>query len=341
MFDHDIFARPDDDVANTGNSASARLTPDEVLVLSARESTQVWAAASHAARRRRSDEDPVAVAAGLIGSFPGTLLEALHRFRTVGTEHNVLLLRGMCGDLRGLPATPPTRTPRAAMPTVDAAALVLMAVAWALGEPFTFRSLIDGRLVEHVVPVLGQEQAQSGAGSVAALEWHVEDGFTDDRCDHFGLLCLRGHRGAATVVAAARNLELPGHIRSVLREPRFVMTPSAEHDIPDADLVAMPVLTGPDEDPEICFDAIYQHPADPDDEEAAAALLVLIEALDRAAIRHHSRPGDLLLVDNRRTVHGRTVFEPRYDGTDRWLLRTYTCASIRDHRRRGGGRAIG
>ena len=34
-------------------------------------------------------------------------------------------------------------------------------------------------------------------------------------------------------------------------------------------------------------------------------------------------PGDLLMVDNRRAVHARTAFRPRYDGQDRWLQRVY------------------
>jgi L-asparagine oxygenase len=31
--------------------------------------------------------------------------------------------------------------------------------------------------------------------------------------------------------------------------------------------------------------------------------------------------GDLLVIDNRKAIHGRSKFQPRYDGTDRWLKR--------------------
>ncbi|WP_167474267.1 TauD/TfdA family dioxygenase [Nocardia arthritidis] len=319
-----------------------RLVPGEVVKLRRQEAARVWTAALRAACAHRGSQDSVEVASGLIAYLPSSVIGALHRFRTVGTAHNVLLVRNLCASAAGLPATPATRTPSVSTPVVDAAALLLLAVSWSLGEPFTFRSLIDGRLVEHIVPVAGHEDDQNGGGSTAALQWHVEDGFTDDRCDYFGLLCLRGHPGAATVLASARNLDLPDEITAVLRQPRFIMVPSAEHDLPHpVDLVAAPILTGPEDDPEICFDAIYQRPADPDDRQAAAAMIALTAALDRAAIGHHARPGDLLLVDNRRTVHGRTVFQPRYDGTDRWLLRTYTCASVRAHRRRGALRVVG
>jgi hypothetical protein len=38
-------------------------------------------------------------------------------------------------------------------------------------------------------------------------------------------------------------------------------------------------------------------------------------------------PGDLAVVDNRVTLHGRTAFRSRYDGLDRWLQRDF---SVRD-----------
>ncbi|WP_024805769.1 TauD/TfdA family dioxygenase [Nocardia sp. BMG51109] len=321
---------------------SARLAPDEVVTVTERAAAAVWAAASRAARGTRAGRDPVDLAAGLIPSLPRRMVVALHRFRAVGSEHNALLLRGVCPDLTDLPATPATVTPEEPMPVVEAAALLLLAVSLPLGEPFTFRSLHGGRLVQHVTPVPGREETQTGAGSVAALEWHVEDGFTDDRCDYFGLLCLRGHPGAVTMLASARDLDLAVEAETVLREPRFVIAPDAAHQLTrHIDLPAVPVLTGPATDPEICFGEGDVRPADPADLPAAAALTALTAALDRAAIGHELRPGDLLIADNRRTVHGRSIFQPRYDGTDRWLLRAMTCSSIRAHRRRGATRALG
>lgn len=216
-----------------------------------------------------------------------------------------------------------------------------MAVLSLLGEPFTFASLYEGPLVQHVTPVPGREDAQTSEGSDSVLEWHVEDAFTPDRCDFFGLLCLRGEPGAATLLAAARSLRLPAEVERVLREPRFVVEPDLAHGAgPAPDLPAVSVLSGPAEDPEICFDAVYQRPADQGDAEAAASLRVLADAIAEASIGHVLEPGQLLIADNRRVVHGRTVFRPRYDGTDRWLLRTMVCASKRAHRRRGAARAL-
>ncbi len=325
-----------------GPVAFDHLAPEAIVALSEREAARAWTPALRAARTMRAGQDPVEIAAGLIGALPPTAIRAVHRLRTGGTGHNALLLRGLCPDLTGLPATPDTVTPSTSAPVVDAAALLLMAVQLLLGEPFTFRTLHEGRLVQNVVPVPGHETLQTGASSVTALHWHVEDGFTDDRCDYFGLLCLRGHPGAVTILAPARRLELSDEVAAVLREPRYIIEPDGAHILPGyTGAPAVAVLTGSRTDPEICFGDPDVRPADPDDRAAIAALAALTAALDRAAIGCELHPGDVLLADNRRTVHGRTMFRPRYDGTDRWLLRTMTCASIRAHRRRGAVRALG
>ena len=38
------------------------------------------------------------------------------------------------------------------------------------------------------------------------------------------------------------------------------------------------------------------------------------------------KPGDLLLIDNRRVLHSRNAFQAHYDGYDRWLQRIYLLA---------------
>jgi len=38
--------------------------------------------------------------------------------------------------------------------------------------------------------------------------------------------------------------------------------------------------------------------------------------------------GDLLIVDNDLAVHGRRPFSPRFDGTDRWLQRTFVVPDL-------------
>jgi L-asparagine oxygenase len=100
------------------------------------------------------------------------------------------------------------------------------------------------------------------------------------------------------------------------------------------------VIAGSSADPEVCYDAIYMQPHDEHDRAAATALRQLKQALTASSAGHELQTGDLLIVDNRRVVHARTPFKPRFDGTDRWLMRTMICSSLPVHRRRGSVRAI-
>lgn len=321
---------------------TGQLGPAEIVDLTDHDAAQVRTAALGLAGEPGEDAADLAERAAVLATaFPAGLVRALHRHGNDGSPHNTLLVRGLLPDLADLPPSPGTTTPAALGPVVDAAALTLLGVLAQLGEPFTFASLYEGRLVQHVTPVPGREDAQTSEGSDTVLAWHVEDAFTEARCDFFGLLCLRGEPAAQTLVAPARSLELPAEIEQVLREPRFVVEPDVAHGAdPTPDLPVTAVLSGPPEDPEICFDAVYQRPTDPADADAATALKALADAVDGTAVAHVLEPGQLLIADNRRIVHGRTVFRPRYDGTDRWLLRTMVCASKRAHRRRGASRAL-
>ena len=68
---------------------------------------------------------------------------------------------------------------------------------------------------------------------------------------------------------------------------------------------------------------------EPTTREAAGAFTALREALLTTMVGTSLGPGDLLVVDNRKAVHGRTGFTPRYDGQDRWLRRCFTVTDIR------------
>ncbi len=40
------------------------------------------------------------------------------------------------------------------------------------------------------------------------------------------------------------------------------------------------------------------------------------------------RPGELLIIDNRRAIHARSGFKAYYDGEDRWLQRIYVVRDL-------------
>lgn len=325
---------------------AARTTAVATAELAGQERAAAGGLISELCQRYGRADDPsfLRAAAGLGSRLPARVRERLAELR--------YLERAAAVWIKGGPAA------EAACPTpghwrVRGADTTLAQVFWLvllgaqLGDPFGWSSLQDGRLLNDVLPVPGSEQVQTGQGSVAPLELHVEDAFDDDRCDYLGLMALRNSGQAATTVAAVHAGELPPEHREVLREPRFVIRADPEHEAgarygaPAARRRA--VLFGAAGDPYLRVDPAFTEPL-PGDEAAAAALAALCEQLAAATVPVPLAAGDVLLIDNYRTVHGRTLFRPRYDGTDRWLRKVTVARDLRRSRaRRDGpdGRVLG
>lgn len=288
-----------------------------------------------------TSEELVECAVLFARKLPSKLVSAIHRMKNGAVRRDVLLVRGMIPADLPLERTPDSLEPGVRDDLTRLLEIGLLGVMSMFGEPFTFASLYGGRLVQDVVPVPGQEQAQTSGGSDSFLDWHAEDAFSADRCDHFGLFCLRGDKAARTQFTLAKDLQLAGRWWDVLRQERFAAMPDLAHGADPCEArVAVPVITGAGLDPEICYDSVYMEPFDPADDEAAEVLEMVKNAVIESRTEHVLAQGDLLILDNRRTVHARTPFQPRFDGTDRWLLRTMTCSSLAQHRRRGAARAI-
>ena len=66
--------------------------------------------------------------------------------------------------------------------------------------------------------------------------------------------------------------------------------------------------------------------------EARNALDALLRQLRSSQYDVALEPGDLLIIDNYRAVHGRKPFRARYDGRDRWLKRISVTRDLRKSR---------
>jgi len=189
----------------------------------------------------------------------------------------------------------------------------------------------EGRLVQDICPMPGAERRQENSGS-CLLELHTEDGFHPNKPHFISLFGLRADhdRVARTVVGGVRAVipELDDeHVRA-LCSPNFRIKLSSSFVGADRQVWSrqMPVLTGSPHDPDLCVDFHAMQATTPDAERAFDAL--------RAAFDDHLHElvlesGDLAIIDNRKAVHGRTTFTPRYDGYDRWLRRCFTVSDIR------------
>jgi L-asparagine oxygenase len=278
------------------------------------------------------DPDWLTTALATSTRLPPELCEELRRFRHDPGKDAVLLIHDLPLHPDVLPPTP------AASESVERRATrttsILALIALQLGELVAFRDEKAGALLQNVVPVPGQEVEQSNAGS-ARLEMHVENAFHPYRPDLVMLLCLRSdHESeAGLLVASARRAAalLRPETKQVLGQPQFRTEPPPSFS-GTAESVDHPVFSGDMDDPNIRVDFTSTHPRS----DAARTALAELEAAFRSvACELKLNSGDLVIVDNRLAVHGRTAFTPRYDGQDRWLQRAFVHF---DYRRSRGER---
>lgn len=87
----------------------------------------------------------------------------------------------------------------------------------------------------------------------------------------------------------------------------------------------MPILAGDRRDPVMVIDQDLMHGTT----RAARALLDKIILLFQERRNSYVlTPGDVLVIDNRRAMHGRSAFWPRRDGRDRFIVRCFTVADL-------------
>jgi L-asparagine oxygenase len=263
--------------------------------------------------------------------------DAVVDFADSAHQSGAMLLRGLpVGDL---PPTPPTPTTPADKVLVSE--FSLLTVARRLGQPVGYEPEHGGDLVQNIVPTKAAVDRQVSTSSKAHLMFHTEAAFHPHRPRYLLLLCLRGDSKAHTTLSSI--FEVLPHLQSdvvdVLFQPRFRTAVDESYLDGRTSVLSAPiaVLSGDRQRPSMVFDADLMLGMDPD---ASAALELLGDATSRCHTSVALEPGDLLIVDNTIAVHGRSPFEPRFDGADRWLQRTFVVSDLAPSAGQRRGRVI-
>jgi Fe(II)/alpha-ketoglutarate-dependent arginine beta-hydroxylase len=288
--------------------------------------------------------------------LPKDLRAALYEF-TLTEPAPGCLVRGFEVDDRAIGETPGDwREHRATAGTLREEIFFYLC-AQLVAEPVAWATQQNGRVMHDILPSRGYEYAQVGAGSKTALAWHTEEAFHPLRADYIALMCLRNHDRVETTYADVTAAGLDTEDQQELRRSQFQIRPDPSHlersnlpragDAPawlleesyrwnqecDAHPEPVAVLFGSADTPYLRVDPEFMKP--PPTAAATRALGSLVAGIDSAMAGVALAPGEILFVDNFRAVHGRVAFEPRYDGTDRWLKRLNL---VRDLRKSRGNR---
>ncbi len=219
-------------------------------------------------------------------------------------------------------------TPENRPPTFDRVgipAAILGLVSGVVGSHRGFERESNGRLIHSVAPKRSNWDMQISSSSAVELEMHTELAYAEHQPAFVLLLCVRQGPDAASTLVAPLDViidQLPLAVLDVLHEPVFMTTVDiAVRGQPGQRIGPMPVLTRSSSgDLLIRCDLGEIKPTDCKSSDALSAVRSVARSCAHRVVLD---VGDLLVIDNNRAMHGRLPFTARFDGDDRWLLRSY------------------
>lgn len=273
--------------------------------------------------------------------MPRFLRRALLEFQVHSNPEGILLLRGLPIE----PDLPQIHTPsdakrlplrgtakQTAEKKTHVSERCLAMIGSRLGHLVSYIQEKNGDLFQNLAPVKGTEKIQASSGSQVQLQFHRETVFHPYAPEYLLLYCLRpDHDRAAETTYASISHALPllsDAYRELLFQPLY--RTGIDYSFGNLQTVkgngpVLPVLYGNRHDPFLNYDEDLMTAITP---EAEAALEALKDAVVSVYRGVKLNSGDLLCIDNRRTVHGRSSFVPRYDGFDRWLQRSFVVRDL-------------
>jgi L-asparagine oxygenase len=197
-----------------------------------------------------------------------------------------------------------------------------------VGEMISYEAEGYGRLFQDVVPVKSMEKEQTSVGSNTELEIHTEQAFSKLRPDILSLACLRGDEQALTYILPVQKIlsYLSDGEKWNLYNPLWKIGVDLSFKLNNNDFIEgeirgpISILSGLHNDPMLVFDQDLMTGIN---EEATQIKDKIIQIYYENRYHHNLKPGEIILIDNLRAVHGRSPFSPRYDGYDRFLVRCF------------------
>jgi L-asparagine oxygenase len=204
-----------------------------------------------------------------------------------------------------------------------------------LGEMISYEAEGDGKIFQDIVPVSNMGINQTSYNSDVELEIHTEQAFSKIRPDILGLGCLRGDEKAFTYVLPLNKI-----LENITKEEyELLLKPLWKIGIDmsfkkngylflEGDIRGpFPIINNSSVNGEktLVFDQDLMKGIT---EESNYLLEKIVDIYYKNRIGHNLQSGEIILIDNRHSLHGRSSFTPKYDGNDRFLIR---CFAVTDY----------
>jgi hypothetical protein len=216
-----------------------------------------------------------------------------------------------------------------------------------ISEMIAYEAEGYGRLFQDIIPIQSMSTKQTSVSSNIELEIHTEQAFSKLKPDILSLSCIRGDPKALTYILPVKFIldNLSQDEIAMLREPLWLTGVDLSFKINGNEFIdgdirgPMPILSGKETDPILVFDQDLMKGIT---EESDNMIKKIVDIYYKHRLYHNMQTGDIILVDNRRAVHGRSPFSPKYDGYDRFLVRAFATYDYKysEFARQNNGRTI-
>jgi hypothetical protein len=202
-----------------------------------------------------------------------------------------------------------------------------------------------GRIFQDIVPTKKMEFDQTSLSSNIELEIHTEQAFSNLRPDILSLACLKSDIEALTYIfPIAFILEnMTAEEIETLYQPLWKIGVDSSFKLNGNEFIEgdirgpIPILHGENL---LVFD---QNLMIGQTDEASRLMNKIIDLYYKFKYSHNLLPGEIIFLDNNRSVHGRSPFVPKYNGTDRFLIRCFGVFDYEksEYARKSGKRTVG
>lgn len=195
-----------------------------------------------------------------------------------------------------------------------------------IGEMVSYEAEASGRLFQDMVPNKKLINTQTSLGSKTELELHTEQAFSELRPDYLCLSCLKGDKSAKTYYLhkdqitenlTEEEIELcRKKLWNIGVDLSFIMNGCHSDTRGPVSIL---------QNDELVFD---QDLMDGINDKAKQIINKIIDIYYKHRKYVVLEPGDMLLINNKKLVHGRSSFNPKFDGNDRFIIRSFIMNKI-------------
>ena len=142
----------------------------------------------------------------LVNKLPERLLKKMNEFRYLENHNGILLVKGFQINNQKIELTPNIVNKAIDELSALREGYMLMLLASFFGNAIGWSSQRNGALLNNILPLKEHEKEQLSTGSVAHLDWHVEEAFHPYRADYIGFICIRNVDQIPTIVGSIKDI---------------------------------------------------------------------------------------------------------------------------------------